>query len=209
MNSYGTFDGVPVATTLNADEDGKLKKSHQLICPFESISTYAPAIGSYDDDGYKLISSQADKMTGGLAKVTLNWEYVEPYATYEDLPETEWVESIASAELSIKQHPNITTSLSADWNSTKEEFKSDSPLWGTTSYIVGTVTVTKTTYHSTKPTSDFESVGTLESPGGEYTVVGNHWLLIGSNVSNKEDNLWVKQNTYLYSKKEFPTSIYS
>lgn len=150
-----------------------------------------------------VVSFQTEPYGGGFYKQTV---VTEANAT-QTLPATTYESQGSMTELPIQQHPDFDT-WSSEWDEAAGAFKSSSDKYGVTSYIVGSVTVTKTEYFATQPTDRYASVGTLEAPGGSYSGA-NKWLIIGTARRKVSDTLYTRETQYLYSAKGFDTDIYS
>jgi hypothetical protein len=172
-------------------------------CDWASRASYTPALQSaYPTDSlYLLISAAQEQLPAGLCKITLTYQ-----ATSTATPDTTYVEQSSQENVSIQEHPDFED-WAADWDEENQRFKSGTSKYGITSYVKGTTTVTKTAYSTSKPSSERDSIGKLESPGGSYGSSAN-WLLIGANRS-KQGAFWIMQKTYLYSAVAYNSDIYS
>lgn len=172
-------------------------------CEWAARDTYTPAIGAAHPTAtaYTLKNAKQEQQPGGFAKITLSY-----VAANDSLPETTVTEQTSQMEVDIQQHPDFAE-WEDDWDAENQRFLASSDKAGISSYIVGSTTVTVTTYYSSKPSAPYEDVGKTDSPGGDYGSA-NNWLVIGA-TRQKVGNYWAVEKTYLYSAKAWNTDVYS
>lgn len=173
-----------------------------ITCNWSERTTYTPALNSAypDDSTFTASAIERTQKTGGLCEIVIT--YTAPATS---LPATAYIEQTSTMEVDIREHPNFSD-WASDWDSENNEFLPSSTKYGIKSYIKGTTTVTVRSFYTSKPSSDRGNIGTIQNPGGDYTGT-NKWLLTGSNRS-QQGPLWVKENTFLYSAKDWNEDIY-
>lgn len=177
-------------------------KVKTIVCRWVDREDNTPAPQTPFEDGspYLLTDATQEQMQGGFCRLTLTYT-----ASYTALPDTTYSEQTSQLEVPIQEHPNFAD-WEDDWDETEKAFKPGTDKYGITSYIKGSSTVTKVEYFSSRPSHRFDDVGTLDTPGGDYTG-SNHYLIIGATRS-KQGNFWTVTTTYQYSKVEFNSDIY-
>jgi len=191
-HSYGSISGNWKKEEYSVDKDGYKSYTRTKHLAWTDGTGDLPASGTAIGT-MRLASATKKRLDGNIGEITET--YTEQGGGYvgAGVPETTWSENSSQMEVDIKLHPNYDEA----W----EEDKA-----GVDSYIVGTTTVTKSEYFTSKPSSDRSSLGTRRSPGGDYGSSAN-WLLIGSNRT-KQGEYWVRSNTYLYSELPWDNDIY-
>lgn len=150
--------------------------------------------------GYVSKKCTAERLPGGLCEIQVS------YATnYKELPDTTYVEQSGIIQESIKNHPKFSE-YASDWDEATGDFKPGTPKYGITTFAVGTRSVTKTEYFTTKPSDRTSSIGKIENPGSDYSDAG-HWLITESNRI-QQDSFWIRQTSYLYSAILWDTDFY-
>lgn len=199
-NIYGSSNLPVTVRTTTVVQDGLTTKTIEKVHSGSSVPTHT--IGEALE-GLKLVTFTNEPFGGGLIKQTTVYEGAD-----SEVPATTYESQGSAVELDIRQHPDFETKFKADWDAEKGEFKADSAYWGITSYLVGSVSVTKTTYHASQPTDDYADIGTLAAPGGGYSGTGK-WLIIGTSRAKIGEGLYSKSTTYQYSAKGWDEDIYS
>jgi len=201
-NTYGSLPITIKTTTIV--QNGLTQRIVETL--HESASVPVVAINSVVS-GLRVTSVQNDPETAGIVKQTVTYEGTTT-SDLPTLPATTYESQGSMVELPIQQHPDWATTLKADWDEAKGEFKPTSAFYGMTSYIVGSVSVTRTEFFRSQPTDDYADIGTLETPGGGYTGT-NKWLVISTSRRKLSEGLYSKEKTFLYSAKGWNTTIYS
>lgn len=201
QHTYGSGSLPVTLKTTTVVQKGLQTKTVEKV--HNSGAEPAQSIGAIVS-GLKVINYTNEPYGGGFIKQTVVYEGAES----EELPATTYESQGGAIELDIRQHPDWETTFKADWDENKGEFKPTSAYYGITSYLVGTVSVTKTEYFSSQPDDDYALIGTLAVPGGGYSGAGK-WLIIGTSRSKQGEGLYTKQTTYQYSAKEWNADIYS
>jgi len=202
--TYGA-ENLPVTlkTTTVVSEGVKVKTVEKV---HDSASVPTHTIGTVVS-GLRLSDFQNEPYGGGFTKQTVTYTGADS-ESLPAIPTTTYESQGTMVELDIRQHPDWDTKFKTHWDDAKGEFKLTSEYRGITSYIVGSVTVTKTEYFSSQPTDRYSSIGTLEVPGGGYSGT-NKWLIIGTARRKVGEGLYSRETTYLYSAKGFSTDLYS
>lgn len=203
-NAYGNSNLPVVQKTTIVIQKGL--KTKTIETAHDSASVPVPTIGSIVS-GLKIISYSNEPIGTGLIKQTVVYEGSDSDST-PSIPATTYESQGSMVEVDIRQHEDWATTFVSDWDNEKGEFKPDSEFFGITSFIMGSVTVTKSEYFSSNPSDRYADIGTLEVPGGGYSGTG-HWLIIGTGRSKVGEGLYCRQTTYLYSSKAYNTLIYS
>lgn len=199
--------GITRKITYNKTTTGN-QKIEEIVSTWANREAVTPKIGT-ESGGYTLTNAIQEQQDAETCKITLTWENtIADTEEGEDVPSDTYDEDTSYVELDIRQHPKWESDFQSHWDDDQGEFRSTSPYYGITSYIVGTTVVTKTQYFASQPASLYESVGTLSTPGGGFTGT-NKWLIIGTSRRKVGDQLFVRETRYLYSAKEYNTTIYS
>lgn len=208
MTSYGTLTsaGILNKTTFELI-DGVSTLTEEITCDWGDKGTVTPSIGTAHASpyaSYKLQRAVQEQLPGDLCKVTL--VYQTPDTGEDGVPATTYTENSSVMEEPIQAHPDFDD-WSADWDDEAGAFKPGTSKYGTTSYLVGTTTVTVTSYYTSKPAAPYGDIGSLETPGGGYGGT-DKWLVVGAN-RGKSGAYWTVSKEYQYSAKGWDTDIYS
>jgi hypothetical protein len=202
MTTYGDANLPITLKTTTVVQEGLTTKTVEKVHDSDSIP--AVTIGAVVS-GLKIINYANEPYGAGLTKQTITYEGADSVGN--PLPSTTYDSQGSMVELDIRQHPDWATEFEPDWDADKGEFIPTSPYYGISSYIVGSVTVTKTEYFATQPTDRYEDIGTKETPGGGYTGT-NKWLIIGTSRRKVGEALYTRETQYLYSAKGWNTTVY-
>jgi hypothetical protein len=162
------------------------------VCPLSGFANFL------------LVNSQIEMRPLAMAHITLTFQ-----ASYSATPPTQYTEQNGTTEEDIQNHPSFGTWVSNGWvifdeNGVFQGFTQDSGKAGVTSYIVGTKTVIKKAFFSSKPSDASDTQGKTSSPGLDYT---GSWLVIGS-VRGLEGIWWTQTTTYKFSAVTWDSDIY-
>lgn len=165
-----------------------------LKCDWGSKDSYTPALntsygGEYSQ--YVLTNATQQQLPLGIAEIVLTYT-----STFDSLPDPTVVENTSQDRAPIQQNPNFS-GWASYWDAANKRFLDGTPMAGVTDYIIGSTTVTVTTYYNSLPAFNPSIIGQLQSPGGDYGTSDN-WLVIG-NTRQQQNNFWVVQTTYRYS----------
>lgn len=172
-------------------------KAEPIGCDLVKVTLSTKFSNLSADGGYQNID-----ITGGT-------EGEGEASTLVELPE-DIVESTSSTfEQSIERHPKFVLLMAQHYDFENRVFRSGTPYVGLENYVVGTVSVTVTTYHRSAPSDPYAEIGTIQIPGHGYTDA-NKWLLIGTSRREESNGeYWSLAKTYQYSALGWNTDVYT
>lgn len=182
----------------------------ELDCLYADIATYIPAqfsscpISGFSN--YQLINAVAEQRDLATAVIKLTWQ------SYTGVPSSQYTEQTGYTEEDIQNHPDFDTWDGSGWvvrddNGLFAGFTDESGMAGITFFVIGTLTVIKKEYFTSKPSAGYSTIGQTSSPGSDYDGSGN-WLILGA-TRGAEGFFWTMTTTYKYSAVEFNTNVYS